>query len=325
MTATALRIIFAGTPEFSARHLEALLASQHEVVAVYTQPDRRAGRGKKLQASPVKQLAQAANIAVEQPPSLRNEDAQQTLATYRADVMVVVAYGLILPQAILDTPKLGCLNVHASLLPRWRGAAPIQRAIEAGDRLTGVTIMQMDAGLDTGAMLATAEYRIDSGTTSADLLATLAESGPATLLRVLADLPHYLAGATTQDDSLSTYAEKIQKAEGLLDWHKSAEELDRRIRAFNPFPGCYSTLAGERVKVWGAAPIGNASATTTPGTIVAAGRNGIAVSCGRGELLIQKLQLPGGKPLSSDAILNSRREQFAVGQCFDRRIDSDGD
>jgi len=318
MTATALRIIFAGTPEFSARHLEALLASPHEVVAVYTQPDRPAGRGKKLQASPVKQLAAAANIPLEQPPSLRNEETQQVLAAYRADVMVVVAYGLILPQAVLDTPKLGCLNVHASLLPRWRGAAPIQRAIEAGDPLTGVTIMQMDAGLDTGAMLATAECRIDSGTTSADLLAVLAESGPATLLQVLADLPHYQARATTQDDSLSTYAEKIQKAEGLLDWHKSAEELGRRIRAFNPFPGCYSMLAGERVKVWAAAPIGNASDATAPGTIVAAGRNGIAVSCGRGELLIQKLQLPGGKPLPSDAILNSRREQFAVGQCFDR-------
>ena len=318
MTATALRIIFAGTPEFSARHLQALLASQHEVVAVYTQPDRRAGRGKKLQASPVKQLAEAANIPVEQPPSLRDEEAQGVLAAYRADVMVVVAYGLILPQVVLDTPRLGCLNVHASLLPRWRGAAPIQRAIEAGDTLTGVTIMQMDAGLDTGAMLATAECRIGPGTTSADLLATLAESGPATLLQVLADLPHYQALATKQDDSQSTYAEKIEKAEGQLDWHKSAEELDRRIRAFNPFPGCYSTLAGERVKIWAAAPVGNAGAATAPGTIVAAGRNGIAVSCGRGELLIQKLQLPGGKPLTSDAILNSRREQFAIGQCFDQ-------
>ena len=318
MTATALRIIFAGTPEFSARHLQALLASQHEVVAVYTQPDRRAGRGKKLQASPVKQLAEAANIPVEQPPSLRDEEAQGVLAAYRADVMVVVAYGLILPQAVLDTPRLGCLNVHASLLPRWRGAAPIQRAIEAGDTLTGVTIMQMDAGLDTGAMLATAECRIGPGTTSADLLATLAESGPATLLQVLADLPHYQALATKQDDSQSTYAEKIEKAEGQLDWHKSAEELDRRIRAFNPFPGCYSMLAGERVKHWAAAPVGNAGAATAPGTLVAAGRKGIAVSCGRGELLIQQLQLPRGKPLTSDAILNSRREQFAIGQCFDQ-------
>ncbi|MEP1471374.1 MAG: methionyl-tRNA formyltransferase [Halieaceae bacterium] len=317
MTNTALRILFAGTPEFSARHLQALLASEHEIVAVYTQPDRPAGRGKKLQASPVKQLAETAGIPVEQPASLRDEEVQQTLANYAADVMVVVAYGLILPQAVLDTPALGCLNVHASLLPRWRGAAPIQRAIEAGDPQTGVTIMQMDAGLDTGAMLATAERAIAAETTSADMLEELAESGPAALLAVLADLPQYQSKAITQDDELATYAEKIQKIEGLLDWSLSAEELRRKVCAFNPFPVCYSLLAGERVKIWNARALDDTNAQAAPGTIVSADREGIAVSCGTGALLITQLQLPGGKSLPTEAMLNSRRDQFAIGQCFD--------
>lgn len=318
MTDNALRILFAGTPEFSARHLQALLASQHEIVAVYTQPDRPAGRGKKLQASPVKKLAQSAGIPVEQPASLRDEDAQQTLAAYAADVMVVVAYGLILPQAVLDTPTMGCLNVHASLLPRWRGAAPIQRAIEAGDPQTGVTIMQMDAGLDTGAMLATAECPITAETTSADMLDELAESGPAALLTVLADLPRYQSEARSQNDDLATYAEKIQKIEGLLDWRLPADELCRKVCAFNPFPVCYSLLAGERVKIWSARALGANDAQAAPGTIVAADREGITVSCGTGQLMITQLQLPGGKPLPCEAMLNSRRDQFAIGQCFDR-------
>lgn len=318
MPDNALRILFAGTPEFSARHLQALLTSQHQVVAVYTQPDRPAGRGKKLQASPVKQLAEAAGIPVEQPSSLKAGDAQQTLADYAADVMVVVAYGLILPQPVLDTPTLGCLNVHASLLPRWRGAAPIQRAIEAGDPLTGVTIMQMDAGLDTGAMLAKAECAITAETTSADLLDALAESGPVALLSVLENLQHYQSRATTQSDDLATYAQKIQKVEGLLDWNLPADELCRKVHAFNPFPVCYSLLAGERVKIWNARALDAAGAAGSPGTIATADRQGIAVCCGAGQLLITQLQLPGGKPLSSEAMLNSRRDRFAVGQCFDR-------
>ena len=318
MTDKALRILFAGTPEFSARHLQALLASQHEVVAVYTQPDRRAGRGKKLQSSPVKQLAEAAGIPVEQPPSLRDEEAQQALAAYAADVMIVVAYGLILPQAVLDTPAMGCLNVHASLLPRWRGAAPIQRAIEAGDTQTGVTIMQMDAGLDTGAMLATAECSITSATTSADLLDTLAESGPAALLGVLGDLQNYQSRASAQNDDLANYAPKIQKVEGLLNWSLPADELCRKVRAFNPFPVCYSLLAGDRVKIWSARAVEATNGTVAPGTIVAADQDGIAVSCGTGQLLVTQLQLPGGKALPSEAMLNSRRDQFAIGQCFDQ-------
>ncbi len=318
MTEQPLRVLFAGTPEFAARHLDALLASQHQIVAVYTQPDRPSGRGKKLQASPVKRIAETAGVTVMQPASLRDPETQRALADLRPDVLVVVAYGLILPQAVLDIPKWGCLNVHASLLPRWRGAAPIQRAIEAGDTHTGVTIMQMDAGLDTGAMLANAECPIEAGTTAANLLGTLADSGPPLLLQVLADLPAYQAQATIQDDSLATYAAKIEKSEAQINWQETAQVLDRRIRAFNPFPICFSTLNGERVKIWQASAVGAAENPSGAGTIIAAGRNGIAVSCGAGELLIQRLQLPGGKPLDAADILNSRREQFAMGLRFDQ-------
>ena len=317
MSEQSLRLAFAGTPEFAAQHLAALITSQHDILAVYTQPDRPAGRGKKLQASPVKQLAESAGIQVRQPATLRDPEVQGALAELQADVLVVVAYGLILPQEILDIPPFGCLNVHASLLPRWRGAAPIQRAIEAGDDSTGVTIMQMDAGLDTGAMLATAHCPITSTTSAADLLETLSESGPPLLLEVLADLPSYRAAATVQEDAEATYASKIEKAEAQIDWQQPAALIDRQIRAFNPFPVCYSTLAGERVKIWQASAVNVRCGPEQAGTIVAAGRDGVAVSCGEGELLIQRLQLPGGKPMAADAVLNSRRDQFAVGQCFD--------
>lgn len=318
MTEQPLRIVFAGTPEFAARHLDALLTSGHDIVAVYTQPDRPSGRGKKLQASPVKRIAESAGVPVMQPGSLRDPQTQRSLAELQPDVLVVVAYGLILPQAVLDIPVRGCLNVHASLLPRWRGAAPIQRAIEAGDARTGVTIMQMDAGLDTGAMLATADCPIDAGTSAADLLETLAGSGPPLLLQVLADLPAYQAAATIQDDSLATYASKIEKSEAHINWQESAQVLERRIRAFNPFPICYGTLNGERVKIWQASAVGTADNPGSAGTIISAGRSGIAVSCGAGELLIQRLQLPGGKPLAAADVLNSRREQFAAGLRFDQ-------
>ncbi|MEH6608298.1 MAG: methionyl-tRNA formyltransferase [Halioglobus sp.] len=319
MSDQPLRIIFAGTPEFAAHHLDELLNSANQVVAVYTQPDRPAGRGKKIVPGPVKQLALDKAIPVQQPPSLKDEAAQEALAQYKADVLVVVAYGLILPQAVLDIPRLGCINVHGSLLPRWRGAAPIQRAIEAGDTQTGITIMQMDAGLDTGSMLASASCPIEPHTTAASLHDTLAKVGPELLITVLSDLPAYQAKHQKQSENGVTYAEKILKPEACLDWLQPAKTLDRLIRAFNPFPICYSTLGGQRVKIWAATPIGEAMGDSAPGTIVAANRNGIAVSCGGGELLIRRLQLPGGKPLYAEEVLNSRSELFAIGQRFDPR------
>ncbi|TXS92661.1 methionyl-tRNA formyltransferase [Parahaliea aestuarii] len=310
-----MRLLFAGTPEFAALHLDALLGSCHQVVAVYTQPDRPAGRGKKLQASPVKQRALAADVPVYQPQSLRDTEAQCELAAHNADVMVVVAYGLILPQAVLDTPRLGCLNVHASLLPRWRGAAPIQRAIEAGDSETGVTIMQMDAGLDTGAMLATARCAIGQDTSAASLHDELAAIGTPCLLQVLEDLPAYQARAETQDDSLANYASKILKPEAQMDWTLTATELDRRVRAFNPFPVCFSELGEQRVKIWRARPEGGGR-LAAPGTILHSDRDGIRVACGEGSLCLQVLQLPGGKALPAEAVLNARGEAFTAGAVF---------
>jgi len=312
-----LRIIFAGTPEFAAIHLQALIDSKHTLIAVYTQPDRPAGRGKKLQASPVKHLAESNRIEVFQPVSLRDPGEQQILAGLDADVLVVVAYGLILPQAVLDAPRLGCLNVHASLLPRWRGAAPIQRAIEAGDTATGITIMQMDAGLDTGGMLATAGCGIGPGTTAASLHDELARIGPPLLLAVLGDLPAYQREARAQDDTLATYAGKILKPQAEIDWRREAATLDRTIRAFNPFPVCFSTLAGKRIKIWRAVPTGSTSSPGAPGTILRADREGILVSCGGGQLLVQQLQLPGGRPLAAEQVLNAHSELFAPGCRFE--------
>lgn len=312
MSGSPLRLIFAGTPEFAALHLRTLIESKHQLIAVYTQPDRPAGRGRSLQASPVKQAAEAAGIPVYQPATLRDAGVQQTLADLRADLMVVVAYGLILPQAVLDAPTYGCLNVHASLLPRWRGAAPIQRAIEAGDEATGITIMQMDAGLDTGDMLATASCAVD-GHTSASLHAELANLGPPLLLEVLENLPQYQARAQLQDDGAATYAHKIEKQEGLVDWHRPADELARRIRAFNPFPGCHTFLGGTRIKLWEASVIEGSAAGLSPGTIVDSTHEGIAVACADGLLSIVSLQLAGGKRLNTRELLHARGEQFAPG------------
>jgi methionyl-tRNA formyltransferase len=317
MSDKPLRVVFAGTPEFAAIHLAKLLHSQHEVIAVYTQPDRPSGRGKKLQASPVKQLAQEAGIAVYQPVSLKTDEAQQQLADLHADVMVVVAYGLILPQAILDTPRLGCLNVHASLLPRWRGAAPIQRAIEAGDEQTGTTIMQMDAGLDTGDMLATASCTITPHTTAALLHDELAAAGAPLLLQVLDDLPHYQGNAVAQDGTATNYADKILKSEALINWQLDATTLNRQVRAFNPFPVCYSLLQGERVKIWDCTRLPGNDSNAAAGTVVESDRRGIIVQCGTDQLCITKLQLPGAKALTAEQVLNARSEQFAVGVQFD--------
>lgn len=311
-----LRIVFAGTPDFAAYHLKALIDSKHQLIAVYSQPDRPAGRGKKMRASPVAQLAKSAEIELLQPATLRSENAQRALADLNADLLVVVAYGLILPQPILDTPRLGCLNVHASLLPRWRGAAPIQRAIEAGDRETGITIMQMDAGLDTGPMLASANCQITEQSTAASLHAELAAIGAPLLLKVLSQLPHYQQRAEKQDDSDATYANKIQKPEADVDWQQDAAVIARTVRAFNPFPICFSHLAGERVKIWEAASIEHEETSSAPGEIISADREGLIVACGHGALNIKCMQLAGGKPLGTDQLLNARGELFKPGARF---------
>jgi len=310
MADTPLRLVFAGTPEFAARHLQVLLDSGHQLLAAYTQPDRPAGRGKKMTASPVKQLALATGIPVMQPASLRDEVAQAELAALQPDALVVVAYGLILPQPVLDIPRLACINVHASLLPRWRGAAPIQRAIEAGDCETGITIMEMDAGLDTGKMLAQATVAIGGQTTSASLHDELALAGGPLLVNVLADLPGHLARAAIQNDEEATYAHKIEKPEAAIDWQRTATELQRQVRAFNPFPGSWTTLAGERIKVWNASTSREAA---VPGAIHAADDSGIHVGCGEGCLVLTEIQLAGGRNMPVAEILRSRRELFSPG------------
>ncbi len=312
---TALRLAFAGTPEFAALHLQALLASPHTVAGVLCQPDRRSGRGKQTRPGPVKSCALEHGIDVLQPATLRAADIQERLRGLQLDALVVVAYGLILPQEVLDLPRFGCLNVHGSLLPRWRGAAPIQRAIEAGDAESGVTIMQMDAGLDTGPMLKKAACAITPMATSGDLYARLAELGPQALCSVLDDLPAHLARAEEQDDSLATYADKIDKREAQLDWSQPAPVLARRIRAFNPAPGCYSLLGGQRIKIWrGQARPGSKA---SPGTITAASGTGILVACAEGSLEVTELQLPGARSLPAAEVLRGRAELFATGARFD--------
>ena len=306
-----MKIIFAGTPDFAAAHLQALIDSpQHSVIAVFTQPDRPAGRGKKLKASPVKVLAEANSLPVFQPQSLKDPEQQKILADLQADIMVVVAYGLILPQVILDTPKLGCINVHGSILPRWRGAAPIQRAIEAGDEETGVTIMQMDAGLDTGAMLCISRCAIDSQDSSATMYKRLEELGAPALLSTLDNLQANKALAVVQDDSQSCYAAKIDKSEALIDWSKPAVVLDRQIRAFNPFPAAYTKLGDLRIKVW-QAQLGPASALPA-GQIISADNNGLLISCGEQSLLLTVIQLPGKSRMPVAEILKSRAELFTA-------------
>lgn len=308
-----MRIVFAGTPEFAAQHLRALLEAGRQVVAVYTQPDRPAGRGQKLMPSPVKQLAMTHNIPVYQPQTLRDPAAQAELAALQPDLMVVVAYGLILPQAVLDTPRLGCINSHASLLPRWRGAAPIQRAVEAGDAESGVTVMQMEAGLDTGPMLLKVTTPISAEDTGGTLHDRLAELGARAIVEAVDGLEAGTLKGQAQDDALACYAHKLSKDEARLDWSRPAVELERQIRALHPWPICHSGLSGEAVKVH-AAQLADGSGA--PGTILDAGKDGLRVACGQGALLLTRLQLPGGKPLAFSDLYNSRREQFAAGLVF---------
>ncbi|MGX5832680.1 methionyl-tRNA formyltransferase [Aeromonas piscicola] len=307
-----LKLIFAGTPDFAARHLAALLSSDHEVVAVYTQPDKPAGRGQKLTASPVKELALAHDLPVYQPASLRKEEAQAELAALGADLMVVVAYGLILPKAVLDTPRLGCINVHGSLLPRWRGAAPIQRSIWAGDAETGVTIMQMDVGLDTGAMIRKVSCPIAADETSTSLYDKLAGLGPQALVDTLNAMATGDTAAEQQDDSLANYAQKLSKEEARIDWSMEAVAIERCIRAFNPWPISWFEVADQTIKVWQATVI-DSDHGQSAGTLLKADKQGIDIATGKGVLRLLTLQPPGKKAMSVSDLLNSRRDWFEPG------------
>ncbi|PVV09573.1 MAG: methionyl-tRNA formyltransferase [gamma proteobacterium symbiont of Ctena orbiculata] len=306
-----LNIVFAGTPEFAATALESLLTTQHRVVAVYTQPDRPAGRGRKVHISPVKALALETGIEVRQPQTLKDEGAQQALADLKADLMVVVAYGLLLPQAVLDIPRLGCINIHASLLPRWRGAAPIQRALLAGDEETGVTIMQMEAGLDTGPMLYTLKTPIHDQDTGGSLHDRLAEMGAQALLACLPDLAAGRLQAEIQDDQLANYASKLDKQEGLIDWSQSAVEIDRKVRAFNPWPVAQCRFGEKVMRIWQAEPLKQGCAAE-PGEVLRSGKSGIDVATGDGVLRITQLQMPGKRAMSAADFLNAHSMQGVV-------------
>lgn len=313
----SLKILFAGTPEFAAQHLQALIHSEHQVVAVLTQPDKPAGRGKKLQASPVKQLAEQHQIPVYQPKSLRQTEIQTQLTALDTDVMVVVAYGLILPLPVLQMFPYGCLNVHGSLLPRWRGAAPIQRAIWAGDKQTGVTIMQMDEGLDTGAMLHKVRCDIDKNETSTSLYAKLLTIAPTALLEVLAGLPEGKFVAEKQTEAGANYADKLSKQEAQLDWNLAAKQLERCIRAFNPWPVSYFSLIDpqgneQMLKVLQASVLPHSNQPA--GTILAVDKKGIQIATAEGVLNILQLQPTGKKPMSVQDFLNGRADWFKIGQ-----------
>ena len=310
---TPLKVVFAGTPDFAARHLQGLIDSPHQIVAVMSQPDRPAGRGKRLQPPPVKAVALEAELPVWQPASLKNADGEATLSQYHADILVVVAYGLILPTAILNIPRLGCLNVHASLLPRWRGAAPVQRAIEAGDTETGISIMTMEPGLDTGPVLLTRTLPISSDHTSGALLDDLAQLGVTALIDSLENIDTLLATAAPQDDSEATYAHKISKQEGALNWSAAADALARRVRAFHPAPGCYTHLGGDRLKVLSAHAVDKPHEGRS-GEIIAADESGIRVGCGEGQLVITEAQLPGAKAQPVATLLRGHHARFQPGQ-----------
>ena len=304
-----MKLIFAGTPEFAAQALSAILAAGHEVALVLTQPDRPAGRGMALQASAVKQVALRHGIAVFQPPSLKDAATQARLAVLDADAMVVAAYGLILPPAVLDLPRFGCLNIHASLLPRWRGAAPIQRALLAGDRETGITIMQVEAGLDTGPLLLCEALAIAADETAATLHDKLAALGARLIVEALGRLP---LPATAQPAAGVTYAHKIDKAEAAIDWSRPAAEIDRQIRAFNPFPGAQARFAGQPVKLWRAVPVAGQGQA---GSILAVDGQRLIVACGDGALAVEEWQKAGGKRLPTQQFLAGH--PLRVGQCFD--------
>ena len=299
-----MRVVFAGSPDFSVPILQAVLDSDHEVVAVYSQPDRPAGRGRKLKPGPVKQLAEDNGILVHQPVTFKNAEAQTVLAVLRPDLMVVVAYGLLLPQAVLDIPRLGCINLHASILPRWRGAAPIQRAILAGDNESGVCLMQMEAGLDSGPVLAEVRTPIAADETGGSLHDRLSQLAAELLAEHLDDLDNGCLEPVSQDESELIYAHKLDKAEAGIDWRQDAVTIEWQVRAFNPWPVAQAQYQGQSLRIWRAEAIDHAGAA--PGAVVAAGKTGIDVACGRGCLRLLEIQLPGGKRLDAAAFLNAR-------------------
>lgn len=311
-----MRLIFAGTPEFAAAALAALIDVGHDVALVLTQPDRPAGRGMKLTLSPVKQLALQHGLSLLQPAALKDAKVQTQLAAVNADAMIVAAYGLLLPPAVLALPRHGCLNIHASLLPRWRGAAPIQRAILAGDPETGITIMQMDSGLDTGVMLLRAALPITDQDTAQTLHDKLAILGASSIVSALQQLELGTLQAHPQDDSAATYAAKLSKAEGLIDWHKSAAEIARAVRAYNPFPVAQARLGAETWRIWQAQAVQRSEGS--PGEILQADKDGILVRCGEGALLLKELQKAGGKRLPVSIFLGGN--QLKPGDRFEACI-----
>jgi len=311
-----LRLVFAGTPDFAATALKSLLQTKHEVVGVYSQPDRPSGRGRKLIPSPVKQVALEAGIPVFQPQSLKTTEAQEELRALNADVMIVAAYGLILPQAVLDTPRYGCLNIHASLLPRWRGAAPIQRAIAAADRETGITIMQMDAGLDTGDMLLKTATPIEESDTGGSLHDRLAAMGGQAIVDALKALETGTLTAKPQNNEKACYAHKLTKEEGHIDWTEDASSIHRTIRAFNPWPGTYTDADDLRVRIH-AAEVIDITSDRHPGTVVARSRDGIDIACGLDVLRVTRLQLSGSRPQSASDLINGGKDILLPGQELD--------
>lgn len=311
----ALRLCFAGTPAFAAAHLQAVLDSPHEIVAVFTQPDRPAGRGRKLTPSAVAALAEAHGLPIHKPDSLRGDEPARLLASLAPDVLVVAAYGLILPASILAIPRYGCVNVHASLLPRWRGAAPIERALLAGDTVTGITIMRMDEGLDTGDILYQREVEIAQGDDRDDVESKLIEAGRVALLHGLDSLPELLESARPQDDSLASYANKLDKTDAMIDWTDSADYIGRQVRAGVGRTPAFAFIGEQRVRILRAMPeAGEHSAA--PGTIIEAGKQGLLIACGAGALRIEIVQMPGKTAVPVSALLNSPSTPFVVGASF---------
>jgi len=319
-----LNIIFAGTPDFAAKHLEALIASQHNIVAIYTQPDKPAGRGKKLTASAVKNIALTHKLPIYQPVNFKNTSNINELSALNADIMIVVAYGLILPKRVLNTPRLGCLNVHGSLLPRWRGAAPIQRSIWAGDTQTGITIMQMDEGLDTGDMLCKSIFPISADETSASLYEKLAKESPEILIKTVNQLAEGKLTPEAQNNYLANYAKKLTKEEALINWADDAEVIERCIRAFNPWPMSHFIVQNNRIKVHKASYI-NEQSDKPAGCVLKADKNGILVNTGNGIINLHVIQFSSKKAMPVKEILNSRKALFAIDTQFDLSEKSSGD